>query len=158
MIDQYASHLPILSFLFNQISIKTTNIRTLEIGPGFYSTPLINVASKEHFILEDSAYWKDIIKHFMIPNYKTFWLDVIPLEEELNTFNLIFIDNGREVSERRATISYVLNSITNPFTTVVIHDFESYSDFINKEFGDSFEVIIFDRFRPNTGVLYFVEK
>jgi predicted O-methyltransferase YrrM len=141
--DAYASHLCLLSELGG---IRDGVKRVLELGSGIYSTPLflnkefypyvIEVVSIEH-----NPDWADIVrakcpddrlKLIVVPEPTETYLETL----DLDSFDLIFVDNSDSFERRIKTIEYLGRVCTD--SLVVFHDFqfepyqESAMDFPNK--------------------------
>lgn len=76
------------------------------------------------------------------------WLSVPLRDADLAQYDLIFIDDGRDLAERVATIREVAPRVSEQ-TLVVVHDFENvvYQDALGE-----LQRFVFDALVPHTGV------
>jgi predicted O-methyltransferase YrrM len=133
MPDEYGSHLNVLASVLDQHEPK----KVLELGAGEHSTPafLNHPAVQELVTVEDDPDWRKRIKE-MFPSDK---LTISPkFDQSPKDFDLVFIDNGREESERLAFIRRVLSG---PHPIVLIHDADvpAYNELI-KGLADDFAI------------------
>jgi len=133
MASRYNSHMPILKKIAKKIKIK----KILELGSGGYSTKLF--IDKNFFpdlvhlkSYEDDESWfrmllRDIedkrFDYIFSPNGIHEEIDLI----QLDNFDLIFIDSGKNKAERIAVIKSVAKR--KPKCIVVIHDCD-YSEYV----------------------------
>ena len=116
MPDTYASHLPVLQMMLGLVKPK----RVLELGCGSHSTPLFLQAGVKLTSLETDEEW------FMkAEGYGDFDVrlveDVVESLPLLTDFDLVFIDNSDNETDREKAIRAVLSQ-DHPVT--VIHDAE----------------------------------
>ena len=116
MPDTYASHLPVLQMMLGLVKPK----RVLELGSGPHSTPLFLQAGVKLTSLETDEGW------FMkAEGYGDFDLrlveDVVESLPLIGDFDLVFIDNSDNETDREKAIRAVLSQ-AHPVT--VIHDAE----------------------------------
>lgn len=121
-LHDFASHLPFLCS-----KIKGHRGPILEIGCGFYSTPLLysHGASEYHWIIEDKG-WANLVKHTIpgLPPYvEANFDDLIGLEKiikkmELPRSTFVFMDFERPPAERRPVLEVLLRH----FDSVCLHD------------------------------------
>lgn len=125
--DPYATHVPVLIGIAKTTEIK----RVLELGSGPYSTSLFLDRSvfphlEQLVSHEDDVEWKSVVLEEVGADPR---LDfrMVPavnasVPDDLSGFDLIFVDDSREIPERARTIASVLAK--RPSGLVVIHDFQ----------------------------------
>ena len=115
-LDPYASHLPILRSVLALIKPE----KVLEFGAGFHSTPcfLERPELKRLISVEADPGWRKQVAEHCADDRLVLRPDkrVVPA-----AFDLIFIDDGQNATERLDTIRFVLSQTHPP---VVIHDAE----------------------------------
>lgn len=125
----YATHLPVLAGLCADVT------RVLELGAGTFSTPFFLELPKLRKLisLETSPEWFSWVKeHFKSDKLDIRLVDSIPKALQnlkLDAFDLVFVDNGENATERGEVIRAVL---TQPHPLVVIHDAEVYGGLIDE--------------------------
>jgi predicted O-methyltransferase YrrM len=125
--DPYASHLPILKFVLALVKPK----RVLELGAGLYSTPeFLRCESIERVdSLETDPDWAARVNREVGNDDRLrIWKDD-GLEQDYENYDLVFIDNGNNATERIAAIRAVLS---RPHPVTVIHDAEVYAGVIHE--------------------------
>jgi predicted O-methyltransferase YrrM len=152
----YASHVPILAAVARCAKIE----RVLELGCGRFSTltfldrsafrDLVHIDS-----LEDDAEWMKEIQaatsgdsRIALSFVEGDWEARIA-NTDFSAYDLVFVDNGRTLSERQATIRWVA-AHADPRNIVVMHDYEQ----------EAYRVaarslphrVDFPAYLPNTGV------
>ena len=120
MDDAYASHLPVLDLLAQDMEMR----RVLELGPGLHSTKwFLQRPELERLVsLETNLEWFN-----RIPLHEKLTLRYVGdipnalSDYDLTDFDLVFVDNGDSAAEREPAIRAVLSQ---PHPVVVIHDAE----------------------------------
>lgn len=151
MTDPYASHLPVLDLLLG--TVRPVNV--LELGAGKHSTlRLLSAPSVARVVSveEDPAWWAYVYDLADRANR----LDRLDLRDRrppiVSPFDLVLIDNGRNVEERLGGIHYVLGTFAP--AVVVIHDSDvaEYSKAI-EEYRQFYDVVRIPT-EPETAVLW----
>jgi hypothetical protein len=127
--DLYASHLPLLSGLG---CIRGGVKSILELGSGMYSTPMfLNRAFYPHVTrmvsVDHNSNWAERVRSTCKDDRLEMVVTTEPIEPYLSTldlesFDLIFVDNSDVSFHREATIEYLGVKVMKPL--VVIHDFQ----------------------------------
>lgn len=116
--DQYASHLPVLSRI---ISAASRIESILEVGAGFYSTPMLNAfavgAGCDHVVLESDKTWRDNITQWFDIKVQMFDLSELPQDILDQRWSLVFIDCQDERSRSRHALA-----LKNMADMIVLHD------------------------------------
>ena len=147
-LDPWASHLPLL-----RTCGWATNV--LELGMGRYSTPTFLDRAVYPFLerlvsIESNPDWmraSDDPRHEVhaYPEPIEALLDTM----DLDTFDLIFVDNSDKAESRIATLKYVCARRPHK-AKVLIHDWERYHDAVTGfRFG-----ILDDRQMPQTALVW----
>jgi predicted O-methyltransferase YrrM len=127
--DPYASHLPILKFVLALVKPK----EVLELGAGKYSTAeFLACESVERLTsLETNPEWASTVSMATGDDRLDLWTveDIPAVLPDLRKFDLVFIDNGNDATERSAAIRAVLS---RPHPVTVIHDAEVYAGVIHE--------------------------
>ncbi len=152
ILDPYATHLPVLRALGRHLPIRSV----LEFGAGLYSTcEFLNRGSFPHLdslvSIEDDAGWRKRMADF-IDDPRWICPLVPPIDGLLESpvgFDLIFIDDGLQVSERVLTIKAVAEASVP--CIVVIHDFEQMA---YQQAADFKHLHFFTQAVPWTAVLW----
>jgi len=155
--NPYATHLPVLIGLASMRPIE----RVLEFGCGHYSTktflePSVFPHLKELHSVENDARWAETIRE-AVKHDARFVMTVVSgaigdavQRFDLETFDLILVDDSTSAEERAVTIRGLANlRPANPW--VVIHDYEveeyrRASSALKQRFT-------FKAYNPNTGLL-----
>lgn len=154
----YSTHIPVLAALAKIARVR----RVLELGCGYFSTPIFlnrSIFPELSFLhsLEDDPAWLQKVAS-ATNNDIRLKLELVtePIGKMLphllsGRYDLVFVDNAREVSQRANTIR-VLSEQFEGDGIVVIHDFEvaEYRDAAS-QFDHRFE---FTAFNPTTGVAW----
>lgn len=127
--NPYATHLPVLMGIARLVAPQ----RVLELGGGLISTPAlanpVAFPSVMHLhTFEDDAVWGQRIRAAVhgLQHVRIEDTESIPEHAEgmeLESYDLIFIDNSVRTGDRARTIAAVLARCP-PSTVIVIHDFE----------------------------------
>jgi len=155
--NPYATHLPVLISLAQMYPIK----RAIEFGMGFYSTNFF-LNNKvfpdlvEFRSYEDNFIWFERMQRQIVDRRWDSRFVEVPLYEKVceidfQGVDIVLIDNATETEERCKTISEVLK-YCDPFTIVVVHDFEQAS-YQNATMSWPHRYR-FQSLFPNTGVIW----
>jgi hypothetical protein len=153
----YRTHLPILCALENLYKFKNV----LELGSGSYST--IAFLDKKLFpnikkitSYEDNYIWYKKINNKIKKNnklqliYSKNKIENVVQKINLNTYDLIFVDNSMKDENRIKTIENIIKKKLLK-QIIVIHDFEHYPyRFVSKKIFYKYR---FKCLSPNTGIL-----
>lgn len=122
--DDYGSHLPVLKAVTGLLRPK----RVLELGAGLHSTPFFLGQPIEKLVsVETDEEWLTrIFKEFPDPKL---CLQHDYEHLKLNTFDLIFIDDGKSAAEREFSITWVLEQKHPP---TIVHDAEVYATLLDE--------------------------
>ena len=157
MTDPYATHLPLLKVIGFIFSVRNV----LELGSGLYSTPLFCNPVYFSEIVKVQSYetdraWAKKVRAFLMDNdILHLQHSTVPLAEvipflDLNAFDLIFVDDGHSLAERKATIQAVTE--WHPFNLVLMHDYEQPA---YQEASQGFDhVLLYKDAFPNTAILW----
>ncbi len=118
--DPYASHLPALSVVLGRLGHSIRSV--LEVGCGFYSTPLFRsfCAAKEmgeHVILESDGQWRKRVSSLFDVEVRLFDGDALPDDVQQRHWDLAFIDCAVESSRGQ----HALN-LHGQADVIVLHD------------------------------------
>ena len=117
--DPYASHLPALSFILGRLGPSVRSI--LEVGSGFYSTPLLHAfcagSKAEHVILESDETWRNSISSLFDGVIQLFDAESLPDEVVQRQWGLAFIDGPVEASRAQHAIR-----LKDTADVIVLHD------------------------------------
>lgn len=153
----YASHLPVIIGLARIIKIK----RVLELGSGLFSSVafLNKLAFPDltelHSVENDGRWAQEVSSKITDLRFKYTVLDfsICSFLEQisLNDYDLIFIDDSSEVTDRAETISLASKMLAKD-CFMVIHDYEvqQYRD-SSKSIKNKFS---FNLIYPNTAILW----
>jgi len=152
----YATHMPVLMALAPVIRPR----RVLELGSGPFSTALFLdrevFADLERLVsYEDDPEWERVVRDAVgtDPRLDFRMVEVVrtSVPEDLNQFDLIFIDDSRTPTERSETIRTVRERA--PRGVVMIHDYEQRAyRTASKGFDDR---VAITTFTPQVGVCWF---
>jgi hypothetical protein len=146
--DGYSTHLPILCNAIQWCLRNIENPRILEIGVGWYSTPVIQMMGGFSFPGDTPEEWKDDLSE-LNKIYQFSSEDV--LEKE---WDLVFIDSWPEAS--RIHYAWLLR---NKSKIIILHDsdeeWQSAYNYacLEKNLQPSYVSTNYTKFKPNTLVL-----
>lgn len=104
-IERYASHLPVLSFVAMRLHDKIDSV--LEVGCGYYSTPLLSVLAAgkglRRTILESDREWAAQISDLFGVAVTQFNAEELPASV-VRQWGLVFIDSAIEAARARHAI------------------------------------------------------
>lgn len=145
MSDPYASHLPTLNFVLALVKPK----RVLELGAGLYSTPaFLECPTVERLLsIETDKEWAERVQDERL-TLRLVDDTVEALPKDLMAFDLVFIDNADNATDRNRAIRAVLE---RPYPVTVIHDAEVYGGTINELAENR---MIFNNLTPYTAVCW----
>lgn len=152
------THIPILGYLIKNFEINSI----LELGSGFSSTPFLVeecLKSKRNISLttiETNNDWfqkvlnkigsHDVHKYFLWPSCASYLQ-----ENSIVNHDLIFIDDGDNYHQRRATLDAVFSSLEPGSTKyIVVHDFEVRKYNLNPPKG--YTRVVFDSLKGFVGL------
>jgi hypothetical protein len=157
---KYFSHLPVLRAVGACAMIRSV----LEFGAGMYSTPLF--LDRETFpnleklqCVEHNPEWVRFISNDFTGNdHRVAWCDDHP-SWNINSYDLIFVDDGETIEERVDTLSRVCKSLGYPL--MVVHDwrYKEYQSVVAKSlhltscaFDEYDTALVFSHKSPAAGV------
>lgn len=150
------THIPVLLAVAQVWPVTTV----LELGAGLISSPTFldrrvfpDLQRLESW--ENQRMWwaqvKAAVDHDPRADVRLFddiWLSLPLRDADLAQYDLIFIDDGRDLAERAATIREVAPRVSEQ-TLVVVHDFENVA---YQEALGELQRFVFDALVPHTGV------
>lgn len=145
MNDPYASHLPTLKFVLALVKPKMV----LELGAGLYSTQAFldcPTVERVRSIETDKEWARRVQDERLTMRLVDDTVEALPAS--LTDYDLVFVDNADNFTDRERTIRAVLGR-EHPVT--VIHDAEVYHQAIT-ECAENF--IVFNNLLPHTAVCW----
>jgi len=154
----YSTHIPVLAAIAKIARVR----RVLELGCGYYSTPIFlnrSIFPELSLLhsLEDDPVWLEKVARTTNNDMR---LKLELVSEQVNEvlprllssrYDLVFVDNAREISQRANTIRVLSEHLVGE-GLVVIHDFEIVEyRLAARHFDHRFE---FTAFNPTTGVAW----
>lgn len=148
MADVYATHLNILRLMGQVVN----PLSVLELGAGFYSTGVF-LDRKVYPALRwlDSVELNDEWRHMVRERYPDERLTLYNGQptRPVNSYGLVFIDDGQSAEERVRSIDLVVRAGVN--VPVVIHDFENP---LYRQAADFERVMEYDAETPHTAICW----
>lgn len=144
----YGSHVPILANFITYFKKYNSRMSILEIGVGWWSTPIIQLAGGVSFIGETTPLWTE-----GLALWKELYDDIISETSMLKiTWDLVFVDSWPEASR----VEYVMK-LYPKVKTFILHDSDpewehayKYRELLVDKFPYRLN---FDAVKPNTMVL-----
>lgn len=143
----YGSHVPYLANYVAYFKKYNPNMSLLEIGVGWWSTPIIQLAGGYSFIGETPPTWKDSLK-----GWSVLYSDISEESMLKRQWDLVFVDSWPEASRAR----YVERLYPN-VKTFILHDSDpewepayNYREFLQAKFPFQLNC---DKLKPNTMIL-----
>ena len=117
--DPSASHLPALAFILGRLGPSVRSI--LEVGSGFYSTPLLHAfcagSKAEHVILESNGQWRENVANLFDVEVLAFDVNELPDDIVQRHWDLAFIDCLVESTRAQHALALKDNA-----DVIVLHD------------------------------------